>query len=148
MRVKFLLPGIGPLSINQVYYGNRAHGWTKEAKDWSYQLMYQISQHEAQIKMIRDFFDPKRHGLELRIVIYFEDFIKSGGGISSRTQDIDNVLKPLIDILFNKKFHGTSVPYTCQNFNIDDKYIIDIHASKRHGAKAIEVEVAVVPLPS
>jgi len=148
MRVKFVLDSIGPLSINQVYYGNRAHGWTAEAKDWSYKLMYLISQHENQIKMVRDFFDPTRHGLSLTLTFFYPGFQKVGGGISSRTQDLSNCEKTLIDVLFTKKFFGTNVPYTCQNFNIDDKYIIDLYSRKREGKLAIEVEVAVVPLPA
>lgn len=142
------MDNIGPLSINQVYYGNRAHGWTAEAKEWSYKLMYQIAKHEPQIKLLRDYFNPKMHSLELHITIYFEEFTTKSGGISSRTQDIDNVLKPLIDVMFNKKFHGTNVPYSAPNFNIDDKYITDIFAKKRAGPKGMKIEVAVMPLPT
>lgn len=146
MRVSFTLDNIGPLSINQVYYGNRAHGWTAEAKEWSYKLMYQIAKHDSQIKLIRDLFDPKTHGLNLTLTFYYKGLQKSAGGISSRTVDLSNCEKTLIDVLFTKKFYGTNVPYTCQNFNIDDKYIIDLYSRKREGKQRIEVEVAVVPL--
>lgn len=145
MRVKFDL-NVPPMSVNQVYYGNRMHGWTQNAKDWSYKLMYEISRHENQIKIITDLFDPKRHGLGVVFTVYYEDFIKKAGGISSRTQDADNILKPLIDVLFNKKFNGRNVPYTCQNFNIDDKYILDLTSRKRYGQQKIEVEVYLLSL--
>lgn len=145
MRVKFDL-NIGPMSVNQVYYGNRMHGWTQTAKDWSYKLIYELSKHENQIKLITNLFDPQKHGLSVIFTVSYPDFIKKAGGISSRTQDVDNVLKPMIDVLFNKKFNGTNVPYTCQNFNIDDKHIVELTSRKVQGPQKIEVEVAVVPL--
>lgn len=144
-RIKFELD-IEPMSVNQVYYGNRSHGWTADAKEWSYRLIYQLSKHENQIKIINSLFDPKKHGLSVSFTVSYPDFIKKAGGISSRTQDVDNVLKPMIDVLFNKKFNGTNIPYTCQNFNIDDKHIVELTSRKVAGPQKIVVEVAVVPL--
>lgn len=122
-----------PLSINSMYYGNRAHGKTSEARDWTYDIIYKLFPYEKQFKELRDVFDPKEYGYKVGLIFEYEEFYTTNGTVSSRTQDLSNCEKSLIDILFLPKYFIQSAPYGFRNLNVDDKYLVELNSCKRLG---------------
>jgi hypothetical protein len=145
-----------PFSINRTYSTGRGGGFfkTNAADEWCAEVFHQLNSetHQYQFELIRSVFDPKRHGLSFSITACYPiaDFYRKAGGISSKTQDVSNFEKILIDCMCLPKFNETPVPYGCKNLNVDDKYIIDMHSAKRptNGTPWISVFVSIVDLPS
>lgn len=117
-----------------MYYNNRAVK-TTEARQWSCSIFDILAQPANQEKFarLRDFFDKNKHGISIELIAYYPEsiFYTKKGTISSRTFDISNWEKPLIDLIFLPKYMDQPVPYGCPNLNADDKYIIDMRSSKK-----------------
>ena len=133
MTEEFLLP-IKPFSINRMYYNNRAIK-TTEAREWSCTVFDVLAQSENQEKLanLRDFFDKARHQISIELIAYYPEalYYTKKGDLSSRTFDISNWEKPLIDLIFLPKYMEQPVPYGCPNLNADDRYLTEMKSSKK-----------------
>lgn len=142
-----------PQSVNSLYYGN-AKIKTQAARDWSYKIFHQLSSPEdsKKFEVLRKSFDPKKHGYYVTMTHYFPEsvFYTKSGEISARTQDITNVEKPLVDLLFLSKYFDKRPPYGMENLNIDDKHLLTCVSNKLpiNGDEfKIEVEISIVDHP-
>lgn len=125
MRVNFVLP-LAPYSINRFYYGNKRI-ITADARDWIQRIIYAASAIGivAKLAKIRENFDPKKHSISIQLVhkVPKSEFYSKKNEISAHVFDLTNWEKPLVDILFDKKYYGNNVPSTFENLNINDKFI-------------------------
>lgn len=144
---------MAPFSINRMYYANKMSK-TAEAQKWTLEVFHDLSQPHNQEKLeaLRAGFDPKQHGFNVSFTMYFpvDIFWTKTKRISSRTFDLSNIEKPLIDLLFLPKYFDKTPPFGCKNLNIDDKYLMEMssrklpHNSPKH-RMLIDVEIKDLP---
>jgi hypothetical protein len=154
MRRSLKLENLKPQSINSMYYGT-GHGYAKtsDAKAWAMEVFFQLDlpANKQALRDLREAFDSTKHAFSvtLRATYPHIDFQTQKGHISSRTQDLSNWEKPLIDCIFLPKFCDLPVPEGAANVCADDKYVVDLHSSKRAGTGyAIDVTIEIVDLAS
>jgi hypothetical protein len=131
-EIKLVLK-IKPFSINAMFAKSRGFT-TAKYKDWSYQVFHQLDTEENLKKMaeFKEEFDPLVNCIHLHLKSSYPKsvFIKKAGGISSRTHDISNIEKPLIDLIFDEKYEKKPSPYGCKNLAINDKFITKMISEK------------------
>jgi len=123
---------IKPYSVNQYFYGNRSIK-RKEAREWELSVLELLRDKttQNQIKEFTDKFNYKKHCIRVKIITqYPKDILYTKKNeLSSRAFDITNTEKPLIDVLFLKKYATA----TTKNLQIDDKYIVEMISKKVPG---------------
>ena len=143
-------------SINAVYTKNRC--WkTSEYKEWSSNVFHQLnSDHNLEkLEQIRNAFNSKTDGFIVTLIHFYpkETLFTNKGSISSRSHDLSNIEKPLIDLLFLPTYFNQPHPYGCKNLNVDDKFILELHSYKKPALKhKIEITIEIIkteclPLP-
>jgi hypothetical protein len=139
---------IKPYSVNAMYYGD-ARTQKQEFKEWTYQVFHELSS-AANLQVmqeLRQHFDAEKHAFKVRIVVeYPSDIFKTKEGrISGRTMDLSNFEKPLVDLIFDKKFYERPHPYGVKNLNTNDVYITQMHVYKRAGQKhSITISLTII----
>jgi hypothetical protein len=152
MKQRLRLENLKPQSINSMYYGTGS-GYTKtsEAKRWTMEVFFQLSlpENQAALRQLRETFDPQLHAFAVRMSATYPEsiFMTKKGTVSSKTQDLSNWEKPLIDCLFLPKFNELSVPEGVPNINADDKYVVLMESRKQPGdCYQIDIEVEILPI--
>ena len=116
-----------------MYYNNRS-AKTQNALEWSAQILHQLNKVEIQkkLKKARDFYNPKKHKYEINLKAYYprEILFTKDGQLSGKCHDISNWEKPLIDLIFLKKYFDKPSPYGCKNLNVDDKHLSKLISEK------------------
>lgn len=129
-----------PFSINSAYYlksfGGRSTKKirTQECRDWADKIFVQMYKIKDQISAFSNQFNPDNNAISISLIFYIptEKFYTKQGNISLKSNDLTNVEKLLVDVLFDKRFHGRYLgDITIVNFNIDDKLIVDLKSAKR-----------------
>ena len=141
-----------PFSINKAYYRNRQ--LTQEARTWREQILVQLQQPLLLelIRALKKEFQPSKHALSVTYDFYFPRHLlfTKKGEISKRSFDLTNIEKLLQDNLFESRYNGREIDdLIIENFDIDDKFIIDLHSRKIPHEKdhhEIRIVVALVPL--
>jgi hypothetical protein len=151
MRVKFKLP-LEPFSVNRTYGRDRRHK-TQDFRDWELATINALNAKsvQEQLEKIRNEFDPNLHGFLVRFKYMYPANVlfNKEGKISSRAEDLSNIEKPLLDMLFLPKYHVQSFPWGCPNINADDKYVLRMTSIKTTSPDAnhyIEISVALTQL--
>lgn len=126
--ISFIFP-IKPYSINSMYYRDRSI-ITKDAREWQLKVLDYLSDPkiQTQIKQFKEHFDIEKHLLQVEIQHYYPEsfFITKKGSVSSKTFDLSNIEKPLIDLVLCHRYSGEKY----KNLEIDDKNIIYLKSSK------------------
>lgn len=148
---KIIIP-LEPLSINKVHCRDKRHT-TSTFKEWTVNVLRHINKPRNQkaINAIKESFNPKNHYLKIKITSFYprEQMFTLSNQISSKVHDVSNIEKPLIDVVFTNKFHGTDSDYKGLNFNIDDKYIKEMVSKQLvsgDDSHLIEIEIEIVDL--
>lgn len=142
MEFKIVLP-FKAYSINDYYYNNRKFGKRKEAKDWEYQVNWQLKNYD--FSEFRSKFDPKTQALKVDIIYYYDNFYNKSGTLNKKIYDLSNCEKPLLDLIFNPSNYGPA-PYKSPNLNIDDSNIIEMNVKKCRGQDRVEVTITILEL--
>lgn len=125
MRKVIYVPGKA-ISVNSTYYGNKSHGMVPEAKKWFQNFLYYIEKNSPKFESLKSNFDPAKHAFKVGIVYYVPsaDLYNKQGLLSSRTVDLSNIEKSIVDALFLPKYaeHG--------NLDLDDKYLTQLSSRK------------------
>lgn len=140
------------VSVNSFYTGDRRFK-SAAAVEWSRQTCHTLNTPEilAKLEKLRNHFDPTRHSYSIDLTFYYpEDRILTKSGVlSSRSIDISNSEKHLVDLLFLPKFFDKESPEGLRNLNIDDRYLTDMVSKKRvskDGDYSIEVTISILNL--
>lgn len=127
MFIEFTLKA-PPFSTNSAFY-KRSFTRTKECREWGDDILCQLQkpQIQADLEALRLAYaaSPKA-GLAVNIVYHIPQskFYTNKGFISRRSQDLSNVEKLLIDLVFDPRFDGRDVDgKPVRNLNMDDKLI-------------------------
>lgn len=152
MKRSFVLQNIKPFSINATYYGN---GFikTSKAREWALDVFYRLStaENEAKFAELRAFFNIKKHGIAVRMTAYYPEaqFFTKQGTVSSKTYDLTNCEKGLLDLFMLPKHALNPAPLGCQNLQLDDRYVTELVSKKlptKDAEPRIEVEIEVSEL--
>jgi hypothetical protein len=135
---KLTLRGIEPFSINKAYY-KKTFTRTRECRDWSDDVLAEL-QTPLNREIIRankvNVHDAKSIHLKLIFFLPEDIFYTKKNEISSRKEDLTNIEKLLVDLLFNEKY-GTI------NFNRDDKYLTTVISKERPSESGYQILVEV-----
>lgn len=106
-------------------------------------------EHINAMELLHSNFDASRHGFHIELTCFYpqEQFKAKAGNISSKTQDITNWEKPLVDLLFLDKYSFSQAPFGIQNIRIDDKFIVSMLSQKKSWAAdrtKIEIQIGIV----
>lgn len=153
MKAKFTIP-LEPFSVNRTYCRDRRHK-TQDFRDWELAAVNAFALPAVQQKLdkIRSAFNASKHGFVVRFKYMYPAAVlfNKQGQISSRAEDLSNVEKPLLDVLFLPKYHVQPFPWGCPNVNADDKYVLRLTSSKTvspNNNHYIEISIAIIDLPT
>lgn len=146
----FNFANLKPFSVNASYVRTFS-GVTKSsgAHEFSAQIFNVISRESeaAKLEELRNLFDEAKHAWCLTIIAHYPEaeFYTKKGTISSKTIDLSNAEKLIIDCLFLPKFHNLPFPQGAQNLNSDDRHIVDMISKKRPAKdRLIQVSISIV----
>lgn len=132
MHISFTLNS-PPFSINSAHYrnGNR----TQKCRKWADKIFYQLldPQVQAQLEAMRKTFDQTAHQFSVDLTFYIPSskYFTKSGKISCNSMDLSNIEKLLIDLIFDKRFHGRKLgKEVISNLAIDDAYITELRSRK------------------
>lgn len=152
MRASFTIP-LEPFSVNRTYYRDRRHK-TQDFRDWELAAINALASQTVQQKLdkIRSAFDAQKHGFIVRFKFMYPAAVlfNKQGQISSRAEDLSNIEKPLLDVLFLPKYHVQPFPWGCSNVNADDKYVLRLTSQKTVSPNDnyyVQISVAIIDLP-
>jgi len=134
-----------PQSINSMYYGNRAHGKTPAAQDWTRIVCHELSSPsiKAKLRELREFFDAEKHAYKLALTFHTPKMFNKQGTISAQSQDLSNIEKGIVDILFLESYFSH-----VENLNTDDRFLIAMYSQKKYAKTfAIDVAISIVKKP-
>jgi predicted SpoU family rRNA methylase len=129
-RINFTLMSKA-FSVNAYSYRDKRHK-TAEARAWEAQMLILLDEHSKALGEMAD--DWKKHGgcFRAHITVLFPPhiFYNRDGAISSKTFDLTNIEKPIIDLIFG------------QIMEINDKTLVQVISEKLPGPLyAIEVSL-------
>jgi len=137
-----------PYSVNKYFYGNRSIK-RRETVEWELNIIECLKNVEMQsnIKEFRELFDHTKNCVKIEMVFYYpkEILLTKDNCLSSKAFDLSNVEKPLIDLLFLKKYSTNNI----KNIEIDDKYIVDMRSQKKQSENSthyIEIKIEMLNL--
>jgi len=118
---------------------------TQEARNWASKVFIELAKEHAQqqIKEFHDAFNYKTMGIKVSLYFRFprEKLVNKSGSISSKAYDLTNIEKPLVDLLFDPRYHKRKFPDGCKNLNLNDKYVIDCNSYKRPSSDGYSIGV-------
>lgn len=99
------------LSINSTYYGNKLHGKTPEAREWTTNMLSTISKYKQEFKKLRDYFNPKKHVYSFKMKVFIPESVlyTKDGKMTSLVHDLSNVEKSCVDVIFYLVFTQKNV---------------------------------------
>ncbi len=149
MKHRMLIP-IEPISINKVHCRDVRY-YTVAFREFAANVLHHLNspRNQKAIAGIQESFNPQENYFRVTMKSYYprEQMFTKADAISSKTQDVSNIEKPLIDVVFTKKFHGSDTVMKGKNINIDDKYIKALTSLQLVGdSHLIELTVEIRPL--
>ena len=136
------------LSINAMYYGNRNHGKTQEAREWSSMICHELAKPENKqvLADLRGYFKAGEHAYKISIKYFTPKMFTKSGEISAQSLDISNFEKPIIDMIFLPQNFGIGL-HQCENLNIDDKHIVAMFSSKQFAPDfKVEISLSIISI--
>jgi len=121
MKIQFTIQGKA-FSVNKAYYATRKI-LTGDAKEWIQQVQHQLEEVKDLVDFAATHAETGHGQIEMHLTFYYpkHQFFNGQGQISSKTYDLDNSLKLLIDVVF-------------RHMDMNDKYITKIVATKAVGS--------------
>lgn len=120
MIVEFSLP-IKPMSINNYTFSDRRHK-TPDARAWETQVNALLIEEKGLVDLADDW---NEHGGVFKVWLTFtypyHIFRNKQGAISSKTIDLSNCEKNLIDRIFGDQM------------DVNDKHIVELYSEKKDG---------------
>ena len=120
MVVELSIP-LKPMSVNAYTYGSKKFK-TKEAREYEQVFGDYLNNYESKLKELKDEWEREYRTFKVTVVVTHPDsiFLNNDGRVSSKTFDVDNVLKPILDMIF-------------RHMEINDKNVIKLVSEKVSG---------------
>lgn len=149
-----LFEGLKPFSVNAAYVrtlnGVRKSDGASQFCSQIFNILSRLDE-AAQLAGLREAFNEALHSYEIEMVAYYPRpvFFTKKGTISSKTIDLSNAEKLIIDCLFLPKFHEQSFPNGSLNLNMDDRNLTSLISKKLPADRlVIEVKISIVERPA
>ncbi len=152
MHTVDLLIKAPPFSVNKAHY--RSGVRTQACRKWGDSVMYQLMRYKEEFKKFSKVFNPLEHLVNVELTFYLPKniLLTKKGNISRRSQDLSNVEKMLIDLVFDPRFVGRTVNgMEYLNLDCDDTAICQLLSRKRVCASQdyeIAIRIQVHPISS
>jgi len=128
MELNFTIIGRA-FSINKAYYKNRQR--TQACRAWGDAILEQLFKMEDHLKQFHDHVEENINDVNLVVKLIFyipeDKMFTAKGKVSRRGQDLTNVEKLFIDLLFDKRYNERG----WVNLNLDDTLITRLISEKR-----------------
>lgn len=130
MTAKFTV-NLSPLSLNAMYCRDMRYK-SARYKTWQMSFIMQLWKLESQTQMkkLREAYC-EGDSFAVRLTFNYAKFLNKAGLITAHTEDLTNVEKPIVDLIFGAKFHVLPEPYGVPNLNVDDRFIVSLLSRKR-----------------
>lgn len=119
-----------PFSINKAYY-KRSNTRTQECRVWGDNVLHQLAPYEKNLIKLNKIVRQKLNKVNIKVEIIFLmpsfKLLTKSGKVSRLSNDLSNVEKLLIDLVFDKRFNDRGTP----NLNLDDCLVCDLYSKKR-----------------
>lgn len=122
---------LSAFSVNAVYCRDRR--WKTSAyKDWESRFCVQLRRPtvQAELTKVREAYEPG-DTFAVKLTFYYKKFLNKERLVSAHTEDLSNVEKQVLDILFLPKFGVLPEPYGAPNVMQDDRYVVSLLSRKR-----------------
>lgn len=128
MIYEFEVP-LKPFSVNQYHYRDKRHK-TAEARAYEAAFLAELEDHKMLLDMAADI----KNGSTVSVELCFEwpphIYYNKAGQISSKTMDLSNVEKPILDLIFG------------QYMDVNDKVVTRLLSTKRPGPRhSIKIKI-------
>jgi Holliday junction resolvase RusA-like endonuclease len=118
-----------PFSLNKAYYKNRQR--TQECRKWGDKILSQLEAHSCDFNNLHDHVMSQINNIELSVSLTFylpkSKLYTKKGKVSRLSNDLSNIEKLLIDLIFDSRFHDRGHP----NLNLDDCLITELISRKQ-----------------
>lgn len=126
MNLKIELKDIEPLSLNHYQKittrGKFASKYKPQSStDFDNSVIAQLDDYQMDIFRFNSMYKSDSHYLTAEYIFYYPIFTKAGK-ISAKSKDVDNIIKPIQDLIF-------------KYINPDDSQIISVQSTKVHSDK-------------
>jgi hypothetical protein len=115
------------ISVNSMYYGNRLHGKTTAAREWSNDVLNTLKRYSVELTALRELFNEQKHvyKMHLEMLVPIDVMYTKTGIMTSKIPDLTNIEKPLIDLVMLPKHFAEA-----GNLNKDDRFLQSILSEK------------------
>lgn len=130
MLYEIVLNNVKPFSINKAHYKSGVR--TRENREWAHEVHKQIANCPQFINFKKQALKASFFHVSLCFNIPHKKYYTKTGKISRLTSDLTNVEKGLVDVIFDKRFHGRKkddVKYI--TLECDDTLITKLISEKR-----------------
>lgn len=133
MTTKFTIP-LGAFSINKMQTRD-ARFKTVAYKEYATKVLWHLSQVEDLQKMSKEWHLSSNRNFHIQFVFNYPGYVfyNKQGTISSKTVDLSNCSKPLLDLIFD------------DTMNINDKFVVSLKEEKR-ASDVYSIEVTLIML--
>jgi Holliday junction resolvase RusA-like endonuclease len=138
MKINLYLQSIKPINLNNctkiTTIGKSPRKFkTKEYNQLESKVNSILNQQKSEIRKFNKYYDKEKHYINIIYRFYYPILTKKKL-ISMKSQDVDNIVKPINDVLF-------------KHILADDSQVIDLHVTKLHSAEARTViEIQILPI--
>jgi Holliday junction resolvase RusA-like endonuclease len=124
MRIEIDLPNIEAISLNHYNKPSTRGRFVtyykpKESQVFDSKVNSCLKSYKSEFSKLNKSYDETKHYLIVDYVFYMPIFVKKKDRISKKSKDVDNIIKPVNDLLFNF-------------LNCDDSSIISVSSTKVH----------------
>lgn len=120
---------------------------TQDLRNWMVEVFHALSTdaNQAALADLRSNFDQSKQFYFIRLVHYIPEKKYRAKNGNLKTPDITNIEKPLIDLIFDKKYHDKKPPFGCPNLNMNDASTAGMLTWKKptSGAYYIKVDISI-----
>lgn len=136
IKISLIAP---PFSINKAYYKNRQR--TKECREWGDNILKQLKSFENDILGFTENFNELKDSIHISLCFYIPEniFYTKSGKISRRSNDLTNIEKLLVDLIFDSRFYDRGFI----NLNIDDCLISKLSSEKKPTKKDYYIDIII-----
>jgi Holliday junction resolvase RusA-like endonuclease len=140
MKINLYLNSVKPINLNNCQkittIGRHARKYkTKEYNQLESKVNSILNSQKSEIRKFNKYYNEEKHYIDISYRFYYPILTKKML-ISKRSQDVDNIVKPINDIIF-------------KHLLADDSQIINLNATKIHSAEPrIVVEINIRRLSS
>ena len=141
MKLSLYLP-VKAISLNSstAVFKNGRRASSKQYNIFRKEVREHLDKHCFDLHSLASSFDHQKHGFKLEYTFGLTNvYLKSGKGINRKSMDVDNLIKPINDVIF--------AHLTKYNSNIDDSQVLKVSSEKVHSEEDyIRIKLGIIEI--